>query len=320
MEAWERLSGPSNPKDFISIADWDREAIEGMLARARELKVLRKRREAWRPLEGRSVLLYFEKPSLRTFVSFEIGVVELGGHPVYLPPSQVKIGEREEIEDVARNLSCWCDAIVARTFGHQLVLDLAAAASVPVINALTDHLHPCQAMADVMTMAEHGDLARDRLVYVGDGNNVAHSLIHIAGCLGMRMTVCTPENYTPDPAVVKAGLEMARQQGGEIRLESDPQTAVKDAAFVYTDVWTSMGQEDETSERRRVFASYQVNAALLSKAPPDVRVLHCGPAQRGEEISADVLDSERALVVDQAENRLHAQKAILEALLGHDGV
>jgi ornithine carbamoyltransferase len=164
-------------------------------------------------------------------------------------------------------------------------------------------------------VAEFGDRGRDRVVYVGDGNNVAHSLIHIAGRLGMRLTVCTPEDYRPEPRVLSWGAEMARQEGGDLRLESDPQTAVKDAAFVYTDVWTSMGQEAEAEERRRVFASYQVNKSLLSAAPSDVRILHCGPAHRGEEITAEVLESPRSLVVDQAENRLHAQKAILEALL-----
>jgi ornithine carbamoyltransferase len=309
------LSGPSNPKDFISIADWSRDAIEAMLARASELKAQRKRREPGRTLQNRSVLLYFEKPSLRTLVSFEIGVAELGGHPVYLPPSQVRIGEREAIEDVSRNLSCWCDAIVARTYGHQLLLDLAREASVPVINALTDYLHPCQAMADVMTVAEHGDRSRDRLVYVGDGNNVAHSLIHIAGRLGMRLTVCTPEGYRPAPEVVSRGLELAREEGGDLRLESDPHSAMKDAAFVYTDAWTSMGQEAEAQERQAVFQPYRVDASLLSSAPSDVRILHCGPAHRGEEITSEVLDSERSLVVNQAENRLHAQKAVLEALL-----
>ena len=315
MEGSGPLSGRTDPKDFISIADWSREAIEGMLARAHELKQRRKRRERSSTLEGRSVLLYFEKPSLRTLVSFEVGVAELCGHPVYLPPSHVRIGEREPIEDVAHNLSRWCDAIVARTYGHQLLLDLAREASVQVINALTDYLHPCQAMADVMTMAEHGDCARERLVYVGDGNNVAHSLIHIAGRLGMRLTVCTPPSYVPDPEVVTRGLELVGREGGDLRLESDPNAAVKDAAFVYTDVWASMGQEAEAKERRAVFAPYQLNASLLSQAPSDVRILHCGPAHRGEEITSELLDSERCLVTEQAENRLHAQKAILETLL-----
>jgi ornithine carbamoyltransferase len=286
-----------------------------MLTRARELKVSRSRREAVRSLEGLSILLYFAKPSLRTFVTFEVGVTELGGYPVYLPFGQVNIGEREPIEDVARNLSRWCHGIVARTYGHDVVEDLAQWGSVPVVNALTDLLHPCQAMADALTIQENGDLQRDRLVYIGDGNNVAHSLIHLAGRLGMKLVVCTPAGYAPDPAIVRRGLELAAESGGEIRLEQDPRAAVKEAAFLYTDVWASMGQEDEAAERRSIFAPYQIDDALLAAAPGGVRILHCLPAHRGEEITAEVFESERSLVFDQAENRLHAQKAILERLL-----
>ncbi len=302
-------------KDFISIADWPRAGIEAILERAHELKALRARRQPLDSLAGRSVLLYFEKPSLRTYVTFSVGVSELGGTPVYLPAGQVKIGQREVIEDVARNLSRWCDAIVARTYSHELIVALARHADVPVINALSDELHPCQAVADVMTIQEFGRLERDRLVYIGDGNNVAHSLIHVAGVLGMRLTICTPEGYAPSAEVVERGRALAAASGGEIRLERDPATAVKDAAFVYTDVWASMGQESEVEARRRDFAGYQVNAELLASAPEGVRVLHCLPAHRGEEISAEVLESDRAVVFDQAENRLHAQKAILEALI-----
>ena len=303
------------PKDFISIADWPREALESILARAHELKALRRARTAIDTLAGRSVLLYFEKQSLRTYVTFGVGVSELGGTPVYLPAGQVGIGEREVIRDVARNLSRWCHAIVARTYSHELIVALARHADVPVVNALTDDLHPCQAVADVMTVQEVGDLQRDRLVYIGDGNNVANSLIHVAGLLGMSLTVCTPPGYAPAASFVERGRELAARSGGEIRLESDPRAAVKEAAFVYTDVWASMGQEAEAERRRRDFAGYQVDEALLAAAPSGVRVLHCLPAHRGEEISAEVLDSERALVFDQAENRLHAQKAILEALI-----
>lgn len=297
------------------MADWPRAALEEMLARARELKAARARHESVCTLEGRSVLLYFAKPSLRTFVTFGVGVSELGAYPVYLPPGQVNIGEREPIEDVARNLSRWCHAIVARTYGHDLLLGLARWGSVPVVNALSDLLHPCQAMADALTILEHGDLRRDRLVYLGDGNNVAHSLIHLAGRLGMKLTVCTPADYAPAPAIVERGRELAAESGGEIRLERDPPAAVKDADFLYTDVWASMGQEQEAAERRAVFAPYQVNEALLEAAPRGARVLHCLPAHRGEEITSGVLESERSLVFDQAENRLHAQKAILERLL-----
>ena len=286
-----------------------------MLARARELKALRQRRTPVHSLAGRSVLLYFEKPSLRTYVTFGVGVSELGGTPVYLPPGQVQIGEREVIEDVSRNLDRWCDAIVARTYSHALIEALAHHSRVPVINALSDILHPCQALADAMTIAEVGDLGRDRLVYIGDGNNMAHSLIHLAGVLGMRLTVCTPEAYRPRAAIVERGRALVAGSGGEILIESEPRAAVKDAAFVYTDVWASMGQEGESGARSRAFQGFQVNAELLAGAPSHVRILHCLPAHRGEEISAEALESDRSIVFDQAENRLHAQKAILEALL-----
>ncbi len=303
------------PKDFIELADWPREAIERILERARELKSLRRRHHPVRTLENCSVLLYFEKPSLRTYVTFGVGIAELGGSSIYLPPDQVGLGRREPVEDVARNLSRWCHALVARTFSHQLVRDLARHASVPVVNALTDDHHPCQAIADAMTLQESGDLRRDRLVFVGDGNNVAHSLIHLAGLLGMRLTVCTPPAYAPRPDVVRAGQALARASGGDVRVETDPRAAVKDAAFVYTDVWASMGQEAEAAERARVFAGYQVNAALLAHAPAGVRILHDQPAHKGEEITAEVFDGPSSLVFEQAENRLHAQKAILEALI-----
>jgi ornithine carbamoyltransferase len=311
----EALSGPPDPKDFISIADWSREGLEQMLARAAELKRARASGEALRSLEGRAVLLYFEKPSLRTQVTFEVGVAELGATSVLLNPSQVRIGEREPVEDVARNVSRWCHAMVARTFSHELVVELARHATIPIVNALTDDLHPCQAMADVQTIDEHGDRQRDRVVYIGDGNNMVHSLIHIAGRLGMSLTVCTPPGYAPRADVVQRGSEQAAESGGDIRLEPDPRQAVKDAAFVYTDVWASMGQEAEAAERARLFAPYQINDELLAHAPSDARILHCLPAHRGEEITADVLESERSLVFDQAENRLHAQKAVLERLI-----
>ena len=302
------------PKDFLSLADWPRETVEAMLARARVLKDLRRRRVAVRSLEGSSILLYFAKPSLRTFVTFEVGVAELGGFPVYLPPGQVQIGEREPPEDVARNLSRWCHGIVARVYGHDMIQTLAAHATVPVINALSDWLHPCQAMADALTIMEHGDLQRDQLTYVGDGNNMCHSLINLAACLGMSFVVSTPARYAPDPELVRAALERAAKSGAQIRFVADPREAVKGAAFVYTDAWASMGQESEADARRPVFRPFQVNAELLAAAP-GARVLHCLPAHRGEEITTEVIESERSLVFDQAENRLHAQKAILEALV-----
>ena len=286
-----------------------------MLARAAELKVLRKRRVPVRSLDGCSVLLYFAKPSLRTFVTFEVGVVELGGFPVYLPPGQVQIGEREPTEDVARNLSRWCHAIVARTYGHDVIESLATHASVPVINALSDRLHPCQAMADALTILEHGDLRRDELCYIGDGNNMCHSLLNLTACLGMRMVVCTPQGYAPDGGISARASALAARNGGQIRFVSEPSDAVKSASFVYTDAWASMGQESEAEARRSVFRPFQVNAALLAAAPAHAKILHCMPAHRGEEITAEVFESERSIVFDQAENRLHAQKAILERLI-----
>jgi len=305
----------SRPKDFVSVADWPRDVVLGLIARARELKALRAQRVPVTPLVGRSVLLYFEKPSLRTYVTFGVGVSELGGNAIYLPPGQVQIGEREPVEDVARSLSRWCDAIVARTYSHAIVLELAAHASIPVINALTDHLHPCQAVADALTIAEHRELPHTRLVYVGDGNNVAHSLIHIGGLLGMHVTVCTPSGYEPDPRVVQQGHELARASGGSLALAHDVLAAVKDADFLYTDVWASMGQEREAALRAERFRPYQLSAQVLAAAPAHARVLHCMPAHRGEEITAELVESDRSSIFDQAENRLHAQKAILELLI-----
>ena len=306
----------SHPRHFLSLSDWSREELEAMLARAAELKELRGRGVRIDSLAGRSILLYFEHPSLRTHVSFEIGIAELGANSVLLRPEQVRIGKREAVEDVAQVLSRWCHALVARTHSHRLVEDLARFARVPVVNALTDRAHPCQAVADALTMREAGGLGEGRLVWVGDGNNMTHSLIALAGALGMRLTVSTPEACRPDPELMRAGAERARRAGGEILYEPDPQLAVRNAAFIYTDVWVSMGDEGRAQDRHRVLAPYQVNASLIDRAPTDTKILHCGPAHRGEEVSADVIDGKRSLFYAQAENRLHAQKAILEAVIG----
>jgi ornithine carbamoyltransferase len=310
-----RTDGTVVPKDFLSLADWPRTALEQMVARARELKDLRRKGTPVRTLEGRSVALYFEKPSLRTHVSFEVGVFELGAHPVFLPPGQVQLGSRESVADVARNLSRWCHALVARTFSHALVEELARSATIPVVNALTDDLHPCQAMADALTIDEYGDLNRSRLVFLGNGNNVTRSLIHLAGRLGLHLTVCTPAELGPPEPTVRWGVEASRAEGGEVRLETDPRVAVRDADFLYADTWYDMGEEERAEERRAILGPYQVNQELLARAPSHVRVLHCQPAHPGEEITEEVLRSEQSLVFEQGENRLHAQKAILEALL-----
>jgi ornithine carbamoyltransferase len=302
------------PKDFISVADWSGDELRELLRRARELKDLWKRGERPQTLLGRTLAMYFEKQSLRTHVTFEAGMTQLGGHAILLRPEQVGIGSRETGGDVARNLSRWVDGLVARTFSHELVCELASEGSIPVINGLTDHLHPCQAMADLLTVAERADLDRAVITWVGDGNNVANSLVLAAGVLGIEVRLATPESHRLDAGVWQQALDLADASGAKLSWTADPREAVEGADFVYTDVWISMGQEAEAEERRRIFAGYQVNAELL-KGAPDAWILHCLPAHRGEEISDEVLDGPRSIVFDQAENRLHAQKAILERLL-----
>jgi len=304
------------PKDFVSLADWSAEELLAMLDRAAELKALSRRGERPQTLEGRSLAMFFEKPSLRTHVTFEAGMTQLGGHAILLRPEQVGIGTRETAGDVAANLSRWVDGIVARTFSHHLVEELAAVATIPVINGLTDLLHPCQVMADLQTVREREPLERTVVAYVGDGNNMAHSLLLGAAVLGMELRVATPESHRPALRVRKRAEELAAASGATLSWSEDPVAAVRGARFVYTDVWTSMGQEAEREERLALFRPYQVNADLLRHAA-DAWVMHCLPAHRGEEITDEVLDGERSIVFDQAENRLHAQKAVLERLLRH---
>jgi len=302
------------PKDFISLADWSPDALREILARAAELKALWRKGERPQTLQGRSLAMFFEKPSLRTHVTFEAGMTQLGGHAILLRPEQVGIGTRESPADVATNLSRWVDGIVARTFSHHLVEELAAVAEIPVINGLTDLLHPCQVMADFQTVTERGRLDDAVIVYVGDGNNMANSLMLGASVLGLTLRLATPESHRPAVRLRKRAEELAAASGARISWTSDPREAVRGADFVYTDVWTSMGQEDEQELRKRVFESYRIDHDLLAGAP-DAWVMHCLPAHRGEEITDEVLDGPRSIVFDQAENRLHAQKAILERLL-----
>jgi ornithine carbamoyltransferase len=302
------------PKDFISLADWSADELSRMLARAAELKRLHRAGKRPQTLEGRSLAMFFEKPSLRTHVTFEAGMTQLGGHAIWLRPEQVGIGTRETPGDVAANLSRWVDAIVARTFSHHLVEELAGVAAIPVINGLTDLLHPCQVMADFQTIEERRPLRDSVITYVGDGNNVANSLMLGAAVLGLTLRLATPESHRPAVRVRKRAEELAAGSGARIAWTDDPREAVAGAHFVYTDVWTSMGQEAEAELRKRVFRPYQVNRELLSGAP-DAFVMHCLPAHRGEEITDEVLDGPRSIAFDQAENRLHAQKAILERLL-----
>lgn len=302
------------PKDFVSLADWSADDLWSMADRAASLRALHRDGKRPRTLEGRILAMYFEKPSLRTHVTFEAGIAQLGGHGILLKPEQIGIGTRESAADVARALSRWVDCLMARTFSHELVEQLAREASIPVINGLTDLLHPCQAMADLVTIAQYMKPQEATLAYVGDGNNVVNSLIQLAAVLGLRLHVATPASHRPSTRILEQMRSLASVSGAEIELSEDPIAAVRGADFVYTDTWTSMGQEGEADARRRTFREYQVNAALLAHTR-DARVMHCLPAHRGEEVTAEILDGPRSIVFDQAENRLHAQNAILEHLL-----
>jgi ornithine carbamoyltransferase len=301
-------------RNFIAISDWSADELLELLARAQQLRHLQRGPERPATLRGRTLAMYFEKPSLRTHVTFEAGIAQLGGHAILLRPEQVGIGTRESPKDVARNLSRWVDCIMARTFSHALVEELAAEAEIPVINGLTDLLHPCQAMADLQTMAAKQKPSEIVLAYVGDGNNVAHSLLSLAAVLGFEIRVATPSSHAPAYQVRKKVEALAARSGASILYTEDPSEAVRGAGFVYTDTWTSMGQEDESELRRKIFAAYQVNSALLGDAP-NAWIMHCLPAHRGEEITPEVLDGPRSVVYEQAENRLHAQKAIMERLM-----
>jgi len=267
-------------------------------------------------LQGRTLALLFEKPSLRTRVTFEVAIKSLGGEAIYYDCRYEPLGQRESVADVARNLERWVDAIAARTFRQATIEELARWAKIPVINALSDRYHPCQALADVLTLKDvFGKLEGIRLAFVGDGNNVAHSLLLTGAGAGLHVRVATPPSYEPDPEIVRAATAIASQTGGSVHVGNDPAEAVSGAHAVYTDVWTSMGSEQEAEERRQRFAPYRVTEQLFAQARPDAVFLHCLPAHRGEEVEAAVIDSSRSVVFDQAENRLHAQKALLWLLL-----
>ena len=297
---------------FLSAGDLTRERALHLFRMTTELK--RRRKAGWHgtALAGRTLALIFEKPSLRTRVTFEVGIVQLGGRAVYLAGPEIGMGTREAVPDVGRNLSRWVDGIAARVYAHATVESLARHATIPVINALSDFEHPCQAVADYFTLWERGiDLERIKLAWLGDGNNVSHSVILLGALLGTRITLGCPPGFEPDPRV----LELARRLGGRVTVTGDAKEAVADADVVYTDVWTSMGQEAERERRLEAFQRYQVNAVVLGFAKPRALVMHCLPAHRGEEITDAVLDGETSIVLDQAENRLHAQKAIILDLL-----
>ena len=313
-------------KDLISIKDLTTQEIEELFNLAVELK--RNKAKFSKALAGKTLALIFQKPSNRTRVSFEVGMYQLGGNSIYLSPGEINLGVRETIKDAAKTISRYVDGIVLRTFEHQNCLDMASASGVPVINGLSDFSHPCQALADLFTIGEKFSRLNNAsqkvakrlkgitLAYVGDGNNVCNSLLFAAAKTGMNIAVATPAGYAPDPEVVKQAKEIAKQTFSQITITDDPLSAVNGAGVVYTDVWASMGQEEEIQERRKIFAKFQVNKDLVSLANKNVLIMHCLPAHRGEEITDEVIDSKNSVVFDQAENRLHVQKAILITMLG----
>jgi ornithine carbamoyltransferase len=308
-------------RDLLSAGDLSPDEVEPLFARAAELKTEFRatRRHPAAPLAGRTLAMLFQRPSLRTRVTFEAGTAQLGGHAIYLAHDTV-LGARESVRDVARNLDRVVDAIVARTGSHEVVVELAAQAAVPVINGLTLREHPCQALADLFTLRERfGRLDGVVLAFVGDGNNVYHSLALLGAALGLEVRLAHPEGYEPNERIVERARAIGAERGGTLRFGHDPADVVRGADVVYTDAWTSMGQEAEAEERRDAFGRYQVNAALLDAAGPDALVMHCLPAHRGEEITSDVMDGSRSLILEQSENRLHVQKALLVELIGGDG-
>jgi ornithine carbamoyltransferase len=303
-------------KHLLSIADLSRGDVDELFRLAAELKAGVKAGRVVSPLAGRSLALIFEKPSLRTRVTFEVGMAQLGGTAVYLAAQDIGLGRRESVADVARNLGRWVNGIGARTFEQATIERLARHAGVPVINGLSDQEHPCQALADFFTLWERGlDLARLRLAWIGDGNNVCHSVALLAALLGTEVVVACPAGYEPSPQV----LETVRALGGRVGVTADVREAAAGADVLYTDVWVSMGQEAERERRLEAFGRYQVNERVVAMARPTALVMHCLPAHRGEEITEPVLEGAQSVVLDQAENRLHVQKAVLQTLLGGAG-
>lgn len=299
-------------KHFLTLADLTPAELQFILDLAVQLKA------EWQAggnpplLKGKVLGMVFQKPSLRTRVSFDMAMLHLGGHALYLSPNEIQLGKRESVADVSRVLSRYVQVVMARVFAHADVVELARWSSVPVINGLSDYSHPCQGIADFLTMLEHkGELKGRKLTYLGDSNNVTHSLLFGATKLGMDFALGAPAGYSLRPDVMALAQEFAAVSGSKITVTTDPREAIKDADVVYTDTWTSMGQEAEAEERRKIFPPYQVNTALLAYAKPDAIVMHCLPAHRGEEITDEVADGPQSVIFDQAENRLHGQKAIL---------
>lgn len=302
-------------KDLLTIAQLGPGDVETIFGATRAIKT---DREAYsEALRGKRLAMIFEKDSLRTRFTFDVGMQDLGGSAVFMDHRDVRLGSRESLKDMARNLERWVDGIVARVFKQRALEEIASNCSIPVVNGLSDHVHPCQALADFYTLTERwGSVKGRRVVYVGDGNNTCHSLVHTAARLGANITVCSPEGYEPNARVVSEAMLMARESGSDIQITNDPENGVKDADAVYTDVWASMGQEDEIEERSAIFNDYRVDEEMMALAKSDALFMHCLPAHRGQEVTAGVIDGPNSIVYDIAENRLHVQKAILVLLMG----
>lgn len=306
-------------KDYLAIADYSPEELLGLLDLAIELKKEQRNGGNQPVLKGKMLAMIFQKPSLRTRVSFDMAMRQVGGDAIYLSPAEIGLGKRESIADIARVLSGYVNAIMARVFEHEHVVELAKWADVPVINGLSDHNHPCQALADALTIYEqYGKFDSLKVVYVGDGNNVAVSLMHICAKLGANFTIANPPGFDMSEEAIDAAHEFAKKSGSQIELMQDAHNAVQNADVIYTDTWTSMGQEEETKKREEVFPPYQVNEKLVGEANENVIVMHCLPAHRGQEITDEVADGPHSILFPQAHNRLHAQKALLVQLLGNE--
>ena len=305
-------------RDLLAVKDFTKQEILDLIGKANRIK--KQPKEYATVLKDKTLLMFFEKPSLRTRTTFEAGMTQLGGHAIYLTPTDIRLGQRETVQDAARNLERWVDGIVARTFSHQMVEQLAGYSRIPVINGLTDLHHPVQILCDLFTLWEkRGKVAGLRVVFVGDGNNVCHSWLQGAAIMGVHFTLVCPKGYEPDAAVLARALGAARTSGARLTVAHDPEAAVRGADVLYTDVWTSMGQEEDRARRLKDFQGFQLNEELVRLASPDALVMHCLPAHRGEEITDAVMDGPRSVVFDEAENRLHMQKAILVQLMGANG-
>jgi len=312
----EEIAQSLKGRDFLMLVDFTQEELYYLIELAIELKAKQKAGQEHKLLNGKTIGLIFEKSSTRTRVSFEVGIYQLGGQGLFLSGNDLQIGRGETILDTAQTLSRYLDGIMIRTYEHRKVVELARGATIPVINGLTDLSHPCQALADYQTIYEkHGSFDGVKLAYIGDGNNMVHSLMMGAAKLGIDMSIATPEGYEPDADIIQQTLAIAEETGSKIVVCRDPKEAIQGANFIYTDVWASMGQEAEQKEREIAFANYQVDEELVKLADPNYMFMHCLPAHRGEEVTEGVIDGEHSIIFDQAENRLHAQKAVMAAIM-----